>query len=125
MLRSMKQGKLFAIVAALILAATIIFPLACTQTASALEIEKCSARSNQDSGAGVLGATETRVTWEAQTDDSETISTIWLTFPQGTEFSIEDTRLTKLSGADKMTREFLGANYEKEDDTLKISLNEP
>lgn len=125
MLRSMKQGKLFAIVAALILAATIIFPLACTQTASALEIEKCSARSNQDSGAGVLGATETRVTWEAQTDDSENISTIWLTFPQGTEFSIEDTRLTKLSGADKMTREFLGANYEKEDDTLKISLNEP
>lgn len=125
MLRSMRQSKLFQIVAALVLAATIVFPLACTQQASALEVEKCSARSNQDSGAGVLGATETRVTWEAQTNATETISSLSLVFPDGTDFSIEDTRLTKLSGDDKMTREFLSASYEKEGNTLKIAFNEP
>lgn len=125
MLGSMKQSKLFQVVAALVLAATIIFPLACTQQASALEVEKCSARSNQDSGAGVLGATETRVTWEAQTDASETLTSLSLTFPEGTDFSIDDTRLTKLSGADMMTREFLRANYEKEGNTLNITFDEP
>lgn len=125
MLRSLQQSKLFGIVAALVLAATIVFSLACTQQASALEIEKCTARSNQDSGAGVLGATETRVTWEAQSDSSETITSLSLTFPQGTDFSTEDTRLTKLSGADMMTREFLKGDYQKNGDTLEITLNEP
>lgn len=126
MLVSLKQSRLFKIVAALTLAATIVFSFACTSSAYALDVESCTARSNQDSGSGVLGATETRVTWEGQFAADETVTQLSLTFPKGTNFDIEDTRLTKLSGEKRMTREFLkDATFERSGETLNIALANP
>ncbi len=125
MLRSLQQSKLFTVVAALMLAATVVFSLACPLQAYALDVEKCTARANQDGGAGVLGATETRVTWEAQADASESITALTFTLPAGTTFEVEDTRVTQLMGEDLMDREFLDAECTQSGDELSIVLDQP
>ena len=124
MLRSLQQSKLFTVVAALLLAATVVFSLACPIQAYALDVEKCTARANQDGGAGVLGA-RTRVTWEAQLDTSESLKSLTLKLPEGTSFDVEDTRVTHLSGEDLMDREFLDAECTQSGSELTVILDQP
>ena len=93
--------------AAVALAALTAFP----QGASALTVSKCTAKPNADSGSDVLGAKETRITWEVQADDDETVAAITLTFPDGTDFDTEDARITMLSGENLMTRTSIEASF--------------
>ena len=74
-----------------------------SQVAYALDTEKCTARPNGDTGSTVLGGVETRITWEGQAAEDESLRSITLTMPEGTEFSVDDARLTVLTGADKLT----------------------
>jgi len=76
-----------------------------SQMAYALDTAKCTARPNADTGSNVLGGVETRITWEGQAAPDEAIKGITLTLPEGTDFEVEDARLTLLSGDDLMTRE--------------------
>ena len=65
-------------------------------TALALDTSKTTAKTNSDSGADVLGGKETRVTWEGQAAEGEELSGLSLTFPAGTQFGVDDARVTLL-----------------------------
>ena len=72
--------------------------------ALALDTVKTTAKTNSDSGADIMGNKETRVTWEGQAANGETLTQITLTFPQGTTFSTKDARVTLLkdSGSERV-----------------------
>lgn len=123
MLSFIKQSKLFQIVAALFLAATIVF--ACAPQAFAVEVEKCTARPNNDGSAGVLGATQTRVTLEVLTEKGDDIKELAVTFPAGTAFELEDLAFTEFTGADFMTRNPLEHQAQKTGEVLTLTINEP
>lgn len=112
--------------AALLCAVFALLLLVPTTSAQALDIERCTARPNADSGPGVLGATETRITWEGQFAGSESVQSITLQLPDGTSFEPKDTRVTRLSGDDLMTREFIkDASIFKQGETLTVSFAQP
>ncbi|MGI6591568.1 MAG: amino acid ABC transporter permease [Eggerthellaceae bacterium] len=91
------------------------------QSAEAMEVEKCTARANADDNSNdVLGGTETRVTLEVQAASSESVKGLSLTFPDGTTFSTEDTRVTALTGADRMTRNTVNASASADGETLNV-----
>ena len=86
--------------------------------AEAMEVVKCTARANSDSGNDVLGDSETRVTLELQAADQEPVEGIAITFPSGTKFSTDDAKVTMLSGQDKMTRTNIKASFSADDQNL-------
>ena len=90
-------------VLALVLLAALVMSSA-SQAAYALDTAKCTARPNADTGSQVLGGVETRITWEGQAAEDESVRGITLVLPEGTEFSVDDARLTMLTGDDLMTR---------------------
>ncbi len=75
-----------------------------SQVAYALDTVKCTARPNADTGSSVLGGVETRITWEGQAAEGESVKGITLALPENTEFTTDDARLTLLAGDDLMTR---------------------
>ena len=94
------------------------------ERAYALDVVKCTARANSDSGSDVLGATETRVTWEGQAAANEQVEGISLTFPEGTTFSTENARVTALSGEDMMDRQSVSASFSIEGQTLRAEFRQ-
>lgn len=113
---------LFAL-AALMLAVACVF--AAPASANALEVAKCTAKPNAESGNDVMGATETRITWEGRAGDHEQLAGLSFTMPQGTEFSTKGARVTQLSGEDLMTREPVAASFQAEGDTLFVNFDSP
>ena len=112
----------------LLLTAVLIAMVAASsfsQVAYALDTVKCTARPNADTGSNVLGGVETRITWEGQADETESIRAISLMLPEGTEFSVDDARLTILSGADLMTRENPPCTFAAEGQAAVCTLDEP
>lgn len=99
---------LFAALCAAVLAGAAM--LALPANAQALETAKCTARPNGDTGSEVMGAVETRITWEGRAAENEQLVGIRIILPEGTEFSTDNARLTMLSGADLMTRTNIEAN---------------
>ncbi len=96
-----------------------------SQVAYALDTMKCTARPNADTGSDVLGGVETRITWEGQAAETEKVRAITLTLPEGTEFEVDDARLTILSGADLMTRENPACTFTAEGQAAVCTLEEP
>lgn len=94
-------------------------------SAYALDVVKCTARTNADASSEVLGGIETRVTWEGQSAADEQISGISLTFPEGATFSTDNARVTMLSGDDLMTRTSIDATFSAEGDTFVAAFSEP
>lgn len=89
--------------------------------ASGLEVQKCTARSNADNNSSdILGGTETRVTLEVQATSAEQVKGMSLTFPDGTTFSTDETRVTALTGADRMTRNTVNATATANGQTLNL-----
>lgn len=117
------KGRMFGFVAVLF-AAAILFSFAPIQSAQALDVDKCTARSNVNGGAGVLGATETRITWEAQAAADEALTEITLTMPAGTSFNATTTRVTRLYGEDLMERDVLDAIVSADGDNLLVQIPE-
>ena len=97
----------------------------CCQSAFAFTTEKCTARTNSDTTNEVLGATETRITWEGQAAKNENVTSVELTFPKGASFSIEDAKLTVLSGADLMNRSNPAVTFSQDGNTVVATLAEP
>lgn len=93
--------------------------------AHALEVVKCTARSNADTGSEVLGATETRITWEGQAGSDEQVAALALTLPDSTAFTLENARLTVLTGDDLMTRENPDVEFSEDGQTVTATLAEP
>ena len=112
----------------LLLTAILIVMVAASSlstAAYALDTVKCTARPNGDTGSDVLGGIETRITWEGQAADGESVKAITLTLPEGTEFSVDDARFTVLSGADLMTRENPTCTFSAEGQAAVCTLAEP
>ncbi len=96
-----------------------------SQVAYALDTVKCTARPNGDTGSDVHGGVETRITWEGQATEAESVRAITLTLPEGTSFEVDDARLTILSGADFMTRENPACTFTAEGQAAVCRLDEP
>ena len=91
--------------AALLCAATLL--LALCPSALAAETAKLTAKPNVSGSSEVIGATETRITWEVQLADDEAATALTLTFPDNTDYETDGARVTLLTGEDLMTREVL------------------
>ena len=111
---------------ALIMAATLALGMAPLQ-AFALETQDCSARPNDDAAGSndVLGATETRIQWDAEVAAGENITSVTLTLPDGTTFSTDDARATLLTGADRMTRNYPDTEFAVEGQNFTANFSEP
>ena len=112
----------------LLLTAILIVMVAASSimpAAYALDTVKCTARPNADTGSDVLGGIETRITWEGQAGPEEAVKAITLTLPEGTDFGVDDARLTILSGADLMTRENPACTFAIEGQAAVCTLQEP
>lgn len=92
--------------------------------ALALDTVKCTARPNADTGSAVYGGIETRITWEGQAAADESLKAITLTLPDGTDFSIDDARLTLLTGADLMTRVNIPSSFSADGQTVVCKFDE-
>lgn len=111
----------------------VVFAVACAfcsalasvpSQAHALAVEKLTCQPNGDTGSEVLGGVETRITWEVQADAAESLTGLFLTLPEGSAFGTDDLRLTMLSGADLMEREFLDPEVKAEGQTLRLAFPE-
>ncbi len=122
--RKLPLTSAFLVFAGIMLALCMVV-MAQPQMAYALEVEKCTGRPNADSGSDILGATNTRITWEAQAAEDESLVGLTLTVPAGTEFSTDDLRVTMLSGTDLMERTNVEASASVSGDTLSLSFNTP
>ncbi len=115
-----KTHKTVSILLMLNMIVFIVFSILLVSPISALALEtvKCTARPNSDGTGEVLAATNTRITWEAQAAETEQLSSISLTMPEGTDFSIDDARLTVLSGDDLMDRNVVDAEFSQDGETF-------
>ncbi len=116
-----------------ILAATVtllvvlIALLAAPTQAFGLETIKCTARPNSDAAGdnSVLGATETRITWDADVVAGEDIISVELTLPQGTTFSLDNARATLLTGEERMDRNYPEVEFSVEGQSFIATFAEP
>ncbi len=116
-----KQTKAAQIVfAVFILLACLSAQAAAPTSAFAMQTQQCTARPNSDSGNDIMGATNTRITWEGQAQADEQIAGFKFTLPQGTNFSTDDLRVTMLTGADLMTRNKIDATATSVDNTINV-----
>ena len=122
---SVKSFALAALVAFALAFAGLAAVAAAPGHAYALDVEKCTARPNVSGSSDVLGGTETRITWEGQAAADESLSGISLTLPEGTQYSVDDTRITMLSGSDLMTRTNIKADVTASGETITATFAEP
>ncbi len=106
--------------AVFILLASLSAQVAAPTNAFAMQTQQCTARPNSDSGNDIMGATNTRITWEGQAQADEQIAGFKFTLPQGTSFSTDDLRVTMLTGADLMTRNKIDATATSVDNTINV-----
>ena len=68
-------------------------------TGSSLAVTSTTAKSNEDSGNGVLGGIATRLTWEATTGSDEgDVTQITFELPEGGSFESTETKVTLIDG---------------------------
>ena len=108
------KGALFAI------ALTAI--LALPAQAFAMTNEKATAKPNEDGGSGVIGAMDTRLTWEGTVGDDESVESVTLALPEGASFDGSSTRVTVLEG---LTRVKIDGDAQPSGDQVTVSFSEP
>ena len=91
-------------------------------SAYALEVSSCTAKPNAESGNGIMGATNTRINWEGQAADDEVVTALSFTLPDGTDYSLDDLKVTMLSGDDLMTRTVLDVEAASYGQTVDIAI---
>lgn len=111
---------------ALVVTASLAIGLLPSQ-ALALQTTGCSARPNDDAAGSndILGATETRIQWDAEVAEGEGITAVTLTLPQGTTFSTEDARATLLTGPDRMERNYPDVEFSTQGQDFTATFSEP
>ena len=118
-----KRRVLDTVLAMVLLAALVASSFA--PVAYGLSTSKCTARPNADTGSNVLGGVETRITWEGQAAENESLKGITLTLPEGTTFEVDNARLTMLTGADLMTRVNVPNSFTAEGQAVVCTFDEP
>ncbi len=93
-LREKSHGRLAAAFFALAFAVLLAVP----SQAFALTCDKATAKPNEDGGSGVIGAMDTRLTWEGTVEEGESVTSVTLELPQGATFDASTSRITVLEG---------------------------
>lgn len=83
-------------------ATSLALSAAAPSQALALEVTSCTAKPNQDGTGNIMGATPTRVTWEAQALEGENLSQVTLDMPEGTHMMADQVKVTALDGLDRI-----------------------
>lgn len=89
-------------VAALVVAATLAVLFALPHQAQALEVERWTAKSNQDGERGIMGGTATRITWQGQSAEDESITQVVIDLPAGSSVEAGNVKVTALAGLDRL-----------------------
>ena len=115
------------LLAVLALAVALLGALALpAQRADAMEAVKCTARPNsEDDPTAIMGATESRITFEASVAEGEGVTSLTLHMPEGTGYSNQDLAVTLLTGDDLMTRNELDYTETMDGGGLTLDFAEP
>lgn len=92
----------FARTAALLAAAVLVASFALPIQAHALEVERWTAKANQSGETIVMGNTPTRLTWQGQTGEAESVSQVSIDLPAGSVVEAENVKPTVMSGLDRL-----------------------
>ncbi len=87
----------------LLLLAAALLLCALPVQAHALTTERFTAKSNQDGADGIMGATDTRITWQGQAGDGESIKSVTITLPEGSALPADGTTVTVLDGLKRLS----------------------
>lgn len=88
-----------AIIFAAALAASFVLPV----QAQAMEVERWTAKGNADGDSTtVMGATPTRVTWQGQSAEDESVTGVTISLPEGTTIEAENVKTTVIAGLDRL-----------------------
>lgn len=89
--------------AAILFAAALALSFALPVQAHALDVERWTAKPNKDGDSTtVLGATATRVTWQGQSAEDESVAGVVLELPEGSTVEAENVKVTVLAGLDRL-----------------------
>ena len=89
--------------AAILFAAALALSFALPVQAHALDVERWTAKPNKDGDSTtVLGATATRVTWQGQSAEDESVTGVVLELPEGSTVEAENVKVTVLAGLDRL-----------------------
>lgn len=92
--------------AAILFAAALALSFALPVQAHALDVERWTAKPNKDGDSTtVLGATPTRVTWQGQSSEDESVSSVVIELPEGSTVEAENVKTTVLAGLDRLDAE--------------------
>ena len=112
------------IAVAIVLAIAFVMVLV-PANAFAFEVTQCSARPNADASNEIMGNKATRITLQADVAADERISSVTLTVPEDTTFSLDSSKVTLLTGADLMTRVDPKATLSADGSTITAAFAEP
>lgn len=115
--------KKFVGVAAALVAATLALSFAVPSQAHALDVERWTAKPNKDGDSTtVMGATATRVTWQGQSAEDESVASVVLEMPEGTAVEAENVKTTVIADLDRLEA---GSQTTVEGTTVTVALDEP
>lgn len=98
-------------------------PGSSNETGSSLTVTSATAKSNEDSGNGVLGGIATRLTWEATIGSDEgDLTQMVLELPEGGSFESTDAKVTVI---DELNQTSVKASCSLDGSRLTIKLAEP
>lgn len=110
-------------VAAALVAAALALSFALPIQAHALDVERWTAKPNKDGDSTtVMGATATRVTWQGQSAEDESIASVVLEMPEGTAVEAENVKTTVIADLDRLEA---SSQTTVEGTTVTVALDEP
>lgn len=109
--------------AAIFFAAALALSFALPVQAHALDVERWTAKPNKDGDSTtILGATATRVTWQGQSAEDESVSSVVIELPEGSTVEVENVKVSVLAGLDRLDVESQAA---VDGATVTVSFPEP
>ncbi len=110
-------------VAAALVAAALALSFALPIQAHALDVERWTAKPNKDGDSTtVMGATATRVTWQGQSAEDESIASVVLEMPESTTVEAENVKTTVIAELDRLEA---SSQTSVEGTTVTVTLDEP
>lgn len=110
-------------IAVALVAAMLVVSFALPAQAYALDVERWTAKPNKDGdNTTIMGATATRVTWQGQAAEDESIASVIIEMPEGTTVDAENVKTTVLAGLDRLEA---GSQASVTGTTVAVTLDEP
>ncbi len=89
-------------IAAFLLAAVLASAFVLPVQAHAMEVARWTAKANQGGETTVMGDTPTRVTWQGQTAEGESVTEVTINLPEGSTVEAENVKTTVMNGLDRL-----------------------